>query len=102
MSNNTATSPIKGIKRMGGLEISYNIDTTTNIITTSSNFDGLELGKGTMNPENPKQTLWKNTGIQQFSGELTTNYFNSSIECTFEITEYGQVVYKNKETVVKW
>ncbi|WP_272151929.1 hypothetical protein [Tenacibaculum aiptasiae] len=102
MSNNTATSPIKGVKKMEGLEISYNIDTTTNIITTSSSFNGLDLGNGTMNPENPKQTLWKNTGIQQYSGQLNANYQNSTLECFFEITEYGEVVYKNNETVVQW
>lgn len=102
MPNNTATSPIKGSRRMGGLEITYSIDTTTNIITTSSNFNGLDLGNGTMTPEKPTQAIWKNTGMQQFRGELTTNYSNSTIECSFEITMYGSVIYHNKETIVRW
>lgn len=102
MPNNTATSPIKGSRRMGGLEITYNIDTTTNTITTSSNFEGLDLGNGTMTPEKPTQAIWDNTGLQQFSGELSANYNNSSLECSFEITEFGKVIYQNKETVVRW
>ncbi|KAB1157421.1 hypothetical protein F7018_10880 [Tenacibaculum aiptasiae] len=102
MSNSTVTSPIKGVRRMGGLEISYSIDTTTNIITTSLNFDGLNLGEGKMTPENPNQAIWKNTGLQEFSGELSANYQNSTLECLFEITEYGEVIYKNNETVVQW
>ena len=102
MSNNTATSPIKGVRRMGGLEISYSIDTTTNIITTSLNFDGLNLGEGKMTPENPNQAIWKNTGMQEFSGELSANYQNSSFECKFEITEFGKIIYQNRETIAQW
>ncbi len=102
MSNNTQTAPIKGTGRLGGLEISYTIDTTTNTITTSLNFDGLDLGNGIMTPEHPIQAIWKNIGMQQFSGDLSANYNNSFLECKFEITEYGQVVYKNTETIARW
>lgn len=102
MSNNTQTTPIKGTSRIGGLEIAYSIDTATNTITTSLNFDGLNLGNGSMTPEQPTQAIWKNLGLQQLSGELTSDFENSSLEGKFEITEYGKVVYQNRETVVRW
>jgi hypothetical protein len=102
MSNNTQTTPIKGTSRMGGLEITYSIDTATNTITTSLNFEGLDLGNGTMTPEQPTQAIWKNLGIQELSGELSSDFENSTLECKFEITEYGNVVYQNRETVARW
>ncbi|MCH2034490.1 MAG: hypothetical protein MK202_13350 [Tenacibaculum sp.] len=102
MSNNTQTTPIKGTSHIGGLEIAYSIDTATNTITTSLSIDGLNIGNGTMTPEQPTQTIWKNLGLQQLSGELTSDFANSSLECKFEITEYGNVVYQNRETVARW
>lgn len=102
MSNNTQTTPITGTGHVGDLEISYSIDTSTNTITTSSNFEGLDLGSGTMTPENPTQTIWKNTGMQIFRGELTADYADSKLECQFEITEFGKIIYQNRETVVRW
>ncbi|WP_442265304.1 hypothetical protein ACSIGC_13330 [Tenacibaculum sp. ZS6-P6] len=102
MSNNVQTNLIKGTSHIERLEISYTIDTTTYNITTSLNFDGLDLGSGTMTPENPNQTIWKNLGIQQFSGELNANFENSTLECKFEITEYGQVVFKDTKTIATW
>ncbi|MFY7671330.1 hypothetical protein ACOSP6_09635 [Tenacibaculum sp. MEBiC06402] len=102
MSNNTQTTPITGTSCMGGLEITYSIDTSTNTITTSLNFDGLDLGSGTMTPEQPKQAIWKNTGMQIFSGELTADYTDSKLECQFEISEFGKIIYQNRETVARW
>ncbi len=102
MSNNTQTTPIKGTSRIGGLEITYSIDTATNTITTSLNFEGLDLGNGTMTPEQPTQVIWKNLGMQQLSGELSSDFANSSLECKFEITDYGKVIYQNRETVARW
>ncbi len=102
MSNNTATSPIKGARSIGGFLFDYTINTTTNEIIVNASFDEMNLGTNNLNPENSNQDIWKNTGLQEFSGTVSANYETSELSCTVEIREFGKVVYQNRGTIAAW
>ncbi|SED08621.1 hypothetical protein SAMN04489761_4227 [Tenacibaculum sp. MAR_2009_124] len=102
MSNNTATSTIKGSRSIERFVFDYTINTTTNEITVNASINGINLGTSNLNPENSNQDFGQNTEVLEFSGTVSANYETSELHCTTEIKEYGKVVYQGKGTIATW